>query len=111
MSKLIDPVVVREQRTRFSTSSSTINQGIVAANALLWFKEFATPTAQITNVLKGRVEVVAGSTPNAAEANIYIDKVLEQVLPDVLERAIQLAQSHFDRASRITKPRKDEDDV
>src|SRR3546814_12586210 len=71
---MIDPIKVQEAQKRDRAELAYASRRVKAADALLWFNEYAPPEKHIAAVLRGGPTLVASSTPNAALALWYISQ-------------------------------------
>ncbi len=111
--KLIDPIVVREERNRLEIHERAMQTGREAADALLWFQEYATPPStsprslkDASDVLTTSAQLVASSTPNAKIAQTYVTEAARRFSQQILEAAIEAARTDFDRAERVRRQQK-----
>lgn len=102
----IDPIKVREERERQSQHAQVMQEGMKAADALLWFDEYAKPTEQAKAVIKVQAQVIASSTPGAQHANEFLSKAVERYAYDILQQAIEDAQRTFALAERLRDNRR-----
>lgn len=94
--KSIDPIVVAEEKTRLWETAGVMNQGVKAANALIWFAEYAVDESS----LRLSADVVAGATPNADIAKDYLAQAVRSLGRQVLDTAIAQAQHDFQIATQ-----------
>src|ERR1700760_4859371 len=94
MPKLIDPIVINEERTRLIEHKTKMEQGINAANALLWFKEFG----EKKEVLEVIARLIASQTINANFAQAYVTEAAKTFAKEILNKAIDNARVDFDLA-------------
>src|SRR3546814_4958784 len=97
---MIDPIKVQEAQKRDRAELAYASRRVKAADALLWFNEYAPPEKHIDAVLRGGPTLVASSTPNAALALWYISQAAQRALPGILEDAIEMAKRDFDDTPR-----------
>jgi len=97
---MIDPIKVKEAQKRDRAELAYASRRVKAADALLWFNEYASPEKHIDTVLRGGPTLVASSTPNAALALWYISQAAQRALPGILEDAIEMAKRDFDDSPR-----------
>lgn len=97
---MIDPIKVAEARQRDRAELEHASSRVKAADALLWFSEFAPPEKHIDEVLRGGPGLVASGTPNAKLALWYVSQAAQRALPGILEDAIRAAQRDFDDTPR-----------
>jgi hypothetical protein len=96
----LDPIVIREVQQRQSQRARVLRVGDQAADALLWFAEYASKLATkgetINDVIsKVSAPVVASATPNAKTAQEYIDRAAATFKDDILDRAIEMAYDDY----------------
>ncbi|WOF44300.1 hypothetical protein KNJ79_05055 [Sphingopyxis indica] len=96
---MIDPIKVAEARERDEAEARAAGHRIRAADALLWFKEYAEGRP-INEVLRLSVSLVAGSTPRAREALSFVSNAAEQILSTILADAIIEAERAFEDTPR-----------
>src|SRR3546814_11742134 len=89
---MIDPIKVQEAQKRDRAELAYASRRVKAADALLWFNEYAPPEKHIDAVLRGGPTPVASSTPNAALALWYISPAAQRALPGILEDALEMAK-------------------
>jgi hypothetical protein len=92
--KLIDPIVINEERIRLIEHKTKMEQGVNAANALLWFKEYG----EKKEVLEIAARLIASSTPNVNFAQAYVSEAAKLFTKDILDKAIDAARKDFDFA-------------
>ena len=102
-AKHIDPIAVKEERERQTRLAQTMQEGAKAADALLWFQEYAKPTEKAADVMQLSVKAVASSTPNAQHAETYMRRALAEHAELILERAVELAQATHSMAEAARK--------
>lgn len=84
-----DPAAVQRERERAERQKLTATTASKAADALLWFSEFALSR-------DGAVTVTAqasSSTPNFAAANDYLGRAAAQFARQILDAAIEAAKA------------------
>lgn len=91
-----DPIKVKEERLRLSKTADAMAKGVSAADALLWFSEYANSGP--IGVARLTVSLVAGSTNNAEKALFYVSHELQKLEAMVIENAIAKAKADFDFA-------------
>ncbi len=98
--RTIDPIVVKEERDRIDQKTTALTAGRKAADALLWFQEYAIDR-DVCTVLKTKVELIASGTFNVSFAQQYITDAAKLYTADILVAAITQAQNDFDVARKI----------
>lgn len=100
----IDPIKVKEEQKRLEDLHYLISRGSEAADALLWFHEYARSEAE--RVLTATAKLTASSTPKADMAQRYVTAAAKRFTQQILDAAIQDARNDFDRAEvrRKAKP-------
>src|SRR3546814_8723634 len=98
---MIDPIKVQEAQKRDRAELAYASRRVKAADALLWFNEYAPPEKHIDAVLRGGPTLVASSTPNAALALWYISQAAQRALPGILEDAIEMAKRSEEHTSEL----------
>ena len=108
--KPYDPIVVAEQQARLARRRDVFGRASDAAEALLWFDEYAWGRA---GALEFAATATASATPRANYAKPYLQRAAKQFVDQVLLKAIELAQADLreatteDRAGRADCPQGD----
>jgi hypothetical protein len=105
MSPSIDPVKMTEAQVKLERRVCSMQDAIKAGKALKWFAEYALtkspgPKLIQADVLSGTLSVVASTTPNADEAQVFVRQATDEFHAQIIVRAIELAQKQFDLASK-----------
>lgn len=90
----IDRIVVREGHSRLAQRARTMEVGVNAANALLWFKEYADKK-EVEKVVSVDPKLVASSTPNAGAAQRYVTAAAAKFAQQIMDEAIMRAERDF----------------
>jgi hypothetical protein len=99
----IDPIKVHEERARLDAAESTMRAGAHAADALLWFAEFANAGPKQKPNFEAPLKVGATlSTASAVHgysaAQSFVSAVAEEFAAEILGRAIAKAKAQYERA-------------
>lgn len=100
---MIDLTKIVEAREIFRTTRQVLADAEQAASSLIWFAEYAGDGRAATNVFSAQVTMRASHTANVGVAQGFIALAITQLSPEILARAVDLAQSDFAAGLAVSK--------
>lgn len=95
--KPFDPIAVRETMDRIRKRSDQVRIAERAAQALLWFNEYAWGDEALKVIDVRMVSVIASATPNAEKAQEFVKAAARELAPKIVARAIALAMADLEK--------------
>lgn len=100
--KLIDPIVIKEEQQRLNFYKEELALGVVAGDALKWFKNYAI-NKKPEEIAEIKLRLVAHATADAKLAEHYIMVAAKQYVSQIILSAIETAQQEFDKSTLVRK--------
>lgn len=99
----VDPIKVREEKVFLDAAENTMRAGAHAAEALLWFAEYANagpkqkPNFEPPLTVSASLDTASAVTGYTA-AQSFVSAVAGEFAAEILGRAIAKAQAQYERA-------------